>query len=194
MNTARGTYTPEKRRGLVAIGIRAGKSNRAIAKQLGVDEGTIRRDRAYLETPEHDRPTKRERTRKDPKPMYTIEDLASVMRQKGRVIKAVRHWIAEQHLVLHEIEYVIHEAGKRLFVGSDFVKTIPVPTEKPDELLITSRPNPEKWEDLIPNPDYWADWLARWLALCLPGQGDLYDQILRETSQWARDRAAGFVY
>ncbi len=85
MNMTRRKYTPEKRRILVAIGIRAGKSNRAMAKEIGVDEGTIRRDRAYLATPEHERPPKRERTMKakTPKPMYTVEDLASVMRQKG---------------------------------------------------------------------------------------------------------------
>lgn len=45
--------------------------------------------------------------------MYTVEDLATVMRQKGRVVKAAKHWTMEQGMVLNEIESVIHEAGKR---------------------------------------------------------------------------------
>lgn len=148
-----------------------------------------------LKTSEHERTSKLQRTTKTktPKPMYTVEDLATVMRQKGRVVKAAKHWTMEQGMVLNEIESVIHEAGKRLFVSREFVKTIPVPTQKPDELLIPSRPDTRSCGDFIPNPDYWAKWLARWLALCLPGQQQLYDQILRERSQWARDRAAGFV-
>jgi hypothetical protein len=97
-------------------------------------------------------------------------------------------------MVLDEIEHVLHDAGKQLFHGREFVKTLPIPTQKPEELLMPARPNPAKWGDLVPNPDYWSEWLARWLAVCLPGQGGLYELILRETSQWARDRAAGFVY
>ncbi len=97
-------------------------------------------------------------------------------------------------MVLNEIECVIHAAGKELFKGRHFVRSIQVPTQKPEELLIPSRPNTQNWGDFICGPDYWADWLARWMALCLPGQDELYDETLRETSQWARDRAAGFVY
>ena len=44
--------TPTERHKFVALGVKAGKSNRAIAKELGVDEGTVRRDRKFLATPE----------------------------------------------------------------------------------------------------------------------------------------------
>ena len=46
---------------------KAGKSNRAIAKELGVDEGTIRRDRKFLTTPEDQRPVKVPRPKKPQK-------------------------------------------------------------------------------------------------------------------------------
>ena len=35
---------PTERHEFVALRVKAGKSNRAIAKELGVDEGTVRRD------------------------------------------------------------------------------------------------------------------------------------------------------
>ena len=53
MNTTKTVPTqlsPTERRKRVALGVKAGKSNRAIAKELGVDEGTIRRDRKFLAT------------------------------------------------------------------------------------------------------------------------------------------------
>jgi DNA-binding NarL/FixJ family response regulator len=45
--------SPTQRRRFVALGVAAGKSNRAIVKELNVDEGTIRRDRRFLATPEN---------------------------------------------------------------------------------------------------------------------------------------------
>jgi hypothetical protein len=105
---------PEERRPLVAFGVHAGKSNRAIARELKVDEGTVRRDRKHLATPGHDRQVKKERPKKPrtPKPMYMVDDRASVIRHKGRVLRAVKHWIEEERMVLNEIEHVLHEAGK----------------------------------------------------------------------------------
>jgi DNA-binding NarL/FixJ family response regulator len=41
----RSSLSSEERRWLVAFGVHAGKSNRAIARELGVDDGTVRNDR-----------------------------------------------------------------------------------------------------------------------------------------------------
>lgn len=48
---------PAERRNLVALGIQAGKSNRMIAQELGVDEGTIRSDRKALGVTTSSNPT-----------------------------------------------------------------------------------------------------------------------------------------
>ncbi len=55
---------PTKRRELVDLGIKAGKSNRAIAKELGVDEKMIRLDRKFLATPVENRPSNAPRQKK----------------------------------------------------------------------------------------------------------------------------------
>jgi IS30 family transposase len=63
-NTIDKKLTPTERHDFVALGVKTGKSNRAIAKELGVDEGTVRRDRKFLATPENERPVKVPRPKK----------------------------------------------------------------------------------------------------------------------------------
>ncbi len=182
--------SPTERRLRVALGVRLRKSNRAIAKDLGVDEGTVRRDRKFLATPKHLRPVKKERPKKPKKvePAYNPDDPDSVERHFRRVSKALNVWIAEERMVLNEIEYVLHEAGKRLYFGWGKVKDLPVPAQRPAELLPVARPDGAAWGDFIPNPDFWADWLARWMALCLPRRHELHQRLLKETSLWARSQ------
>jgi hypothetical protein len=102
--------------------------------------------------------------------------------------KALRLWITEESMVLEEVEYVVHEAAKRLHFGRDSVRAIPVPTKSPAELMSTIRPRKFAADELVPGPDFWADWLARWLACCLPRQDALHERVLRETSLWARSQ------
>ena len=64
-------------------------------------------------------------------------------------------------MVLNEIEYVLHEVGKRLYLGGYLLRKVPVPTESPSELMSVARPDGSVWGDFIPNPDLWAAWLAR---------------------------------
>jgi transposase-like protein len=113
MNKIRSSYAPEERRRLVALGVQAGKSNRAIARELEIDEGTVRRDRRYLATPIHERPIRKERPRKIkvPVPIYTLDDRATVIRQKRRVLKVLKQWITEQRMVLYAIEEVLDKAS-----------------------------------------------------------------------------------
>jgi DNA-binding NarL/FixJ family response regulator len=54
-NNASLRLSPTERRHRVVLGVQAGKSNRAIAKELSVDEGTVRLDRKFLTTPENER-------------------------------------------------------------------------------------------------------------------------------------------
>jgi hypothetical protein len=156
-----------------------------LQKELNVDEGTVRRDKKLLEMPEYLRPARKERTKKL-KPVYDPIDTASLELHLQHISKALRLWIVEENMVLNEIEYVLHEAGKRLYLGRDLVNGIPEPTESPSKLMIVTRPDGSVWGDFVPNPDFWADWLGRWLARCLPRQHELHQRLLKETSLWAR--------
>ena len=104
------------------------------------------------------------------------------------IVDAVKLWIEEERMVLVEIHHVLHEAGKRLYSGRNMVRSLPVSTMPPSELIAALRPstsNRDK-DEIIPNPDYWAEWLARWLAVSLPRQDELRDKVLRNLSEWAK--------
>ncbi len=180
--------TPAERHKLVALGIRAAKSNRAIAKELGVDEGTIRRDRKFLATPAAERPIKAPRPVRPRKvrPAFNSEDSASRGLHFRRMTRVLRRWVLEEHMILPDVEHVVHEAGKRLFYSRESLKKLPVPTKSPTELLLLTRPANPVEDDMPSKLEFHADWLARWIACCLPREETLQDQLLRETSMWAR--------
>jgi transposase len=180
--------SPAKRRKYVELRVAIGKSNRAIAKELDVDEGTIRRDRKFLAIPEHEWPVKAPRPKKPKKvrPAKVLEPAEVSRRRFENMLDVVKHWINEQGFVLTEIEYVLEEAGKRLYQGRNIVRGLPDSPHSPAELLSMTRPNHEV-EDYMPvRLEYCVDWLARWIACCLPGDEARQDQFRREVSLWAR--------
>lgn len=186
--TPRLRRSPEERSKFVALRVKAGKSNRAIARELYLDEGTSRRDRKYLATPEHERPVKKPRPKKPKKVRPIKESSHSELRSRyfRNMLDMVKSWVYEQDLILPDIEYVVHEAGKRLYEGQDSVSQLPESPHSPAELLPNTRPNRDV-EDYMPDKlEYCADWLARWLACCLPRDEAGRDELLRETSIWAR--------
>jgi hypothetical protein len=110
------------------------------------------------------------------------------------MIRVLQDWIGEQGLILPDIEYVLHKAGKLLYEGREGANRLPEPSRSPAELLPLTRPNHDV-EDYMPAKlDYCAEWLARWLACCLPRKEDKQDEMLRQASIWARHDNAPFVY
>lgn len=102
---------PERRK-RVALGIEAGKSNRAIAKELGCDEILVRNDRDSLAMPVEDRPVKK------PKKVRPARELSPEEihdRRLKRLLAAADRWVAKERLQLHQVEYAVHEAGRLLY-------------------------------------------------------------------------------
>ena len=188
-----GQTTPLKlsqteRRKRVALGVQAGKSNRAIAKELDVDEGAVRRDRKFLSASVASVKTRSIRSN-EPRPVSSADNPGGAENgdlQMQSIFEAVKHWIKEEGMALVEIKYVLHRAGERLCSGREAVRSLPAPTMKPSELIAVARPRNRDKDEIIPNRDFWADWLARWLALCLPRQEELQEELLQETSLWSR--------
>jgi hypothetical protein len=180
--------SPPERCKFVALRVEAGKSNRAIARELDVDEGTIRRDRKFLATPESERPVRAPRPKKprQTRPVTEEERTELSRRRFKRMLIVVRRWIVDQGLILPDIEYVLHEAGRHLHQERGLVNQLPDSPHSPVDLLPMTRPNREV-EDYMPAKlDYCAEWLARWLACCLPRDEARQDEFLRAASIWAR--------
>jgi hypothetical protein len=169
--------TPTERRKLVDLGIKAGKSNRAIAKEVDVDERMIRLDRKFLATPENERPFKIPRPKKPKSPQLHWKQM----------LTAVKRWITQEGLIRPDLElFVLPEADKLLHRNRRTQSQLQEPVKSPDELLSLTRP-PYAVEDYMPSKlGFYAEWLAEWLACCLPREEQLQDEFLRQTSIWAR--------
>ena len=176
-------HNPPERRKRVALGIEAGKSNRAIAKELGCDEKLVRNDRHFLATPVEDR------LEKKPKKVRPVRQLSPKEihdRDLKELLAAADRWVAEQRLQLNQVEYAVHEAGKLLYYAKGALNNIPVLAGTPYELFALVIPIETEQDYDAAGLDFWAKWLARWLAVCAPGDEALQDEVLREMSKRAR--------
>src|SRR5580698_3187144 len=101
--------TIAERRQLVALGVKAGKSNRSLARELNVDEKIIRLDRQALAKPPEERPNKIAR------PMLVKKEavLSPEKLHERRVqalLRVAQRWIADERLQVIDVEYAVHEA------------------------------------------------------------------------------------
>jgi hypothetical protein len=85
------------------------------------------------------------------------------------MLKVVGLWVAQEGLILPDLEsFLLPEAGKLLYYHRHSQSRLPVPFKSPDELLPLTRPT-YAVEDYMPAKlSFYAEWLARWLACCLP--------------------------
>src|ERR1700756_4948815 len=87
-------YSPEKRRELVSGTLGSGLSNRAIAKELGVDEATIRNDRKVLSMPSGE--LKKPGRPREWRPRYDPSDPESREKYKAAALKTLLIWFRDQ--------------------------------------------------------------------------------------------------
>lgn len=109
------------------------------------------------------------------------------------LLKVSQSWIVAQTAVLSDVEYILDKTGKLLYGYAHALRNIPISPSSPSELLARARPK-KAAEDDVSGLEFLGDWLARWLVLCLPGEEELQDDVLRETSIWARSPQHRFVY
>jgi hypothetical protein len=114
-------------------------------------------------------------------------------RRLKELLEVGQGWIYEQTSVLSNVEYILDKAGRFLYRERFIVENLPVSFRTPSELLAWARPK-EPVEDDATGLEYIANWFARWLALCLPREDELQDEVLREISTWARSPPYRFVY
>ena len=131
-------HSPTERRRHVELGVKAGKSNRAIARELGVDEGTVRRDRKFLATPPMERLVRVPILKKQ-RPVREVSPDERRRRHRQSLLEAAQLWITqERDMLLPHVEHVLDEAGKLLYLHGLNLRGIPISTKKPSELLVLS--------------------------------------------------------
>ncbi len=192
MRRAKTQLTPTERRERVALLVTAGKSNRAIAARLGVDESTIRRDRRFLEKAAKERsvkPAKRLRVQLPPRPLRPDPLRKQRMDQ---LVEVAQSWFEKRTGVLSDVEYILDKAGKLLYAYRHKLPATATYPGTPSELLALARPKPI--EDDVTGLESQSVWFARWLALCLPRDEESQDEVLRGVSIWARSTWGRFVY
>ena len=178
--------SPAERRQRVAVGVKAGKSNRAIAKELvstrersGGTESTSRRPRtSALSGCQGQRRSGRS---------GSLAPTKRRQRHQQHMLKVVQLWITQEGLLLPDLDlFVLPKAGKLLHQHRHSLSQLPEPVKSPDELLSLTRPTYAVEEYMPAKLGFYAEWLARWLACCLPREEELQDEVLRQISIRAR--------
>jgi hypothetical protein len=164
-----------------------------IAAELGVDEATVRRDLRFLAVPVEERRVTPPKKPPSERPLRTLSPDKLRKRRMKELLKVSQSWIVAQTAVLSDVEYILDKTGKLLYGYAHALRNIPISPSSPSELLARARPK-KAAEDDVSGLEFLGDWLARWLVLCLPGEEELQDDVLRETSIWARSPQHRFVY
>jgi hypothetical protein len=188
ISTRDGKLPPAERRKMAALGAAAGRSNRTIAKELGVSEVTIRRDLKHLAMPEGERPPRVPRLKPVREQLLFHEMSADQHRHHlKRILKLARFWIVQEGFTLNELEeFILPEAGKHLYRYRGPLSKVRDTPESPEQLLLSTRPTRVIEQDMSAKLVFCAEWLARWLALCLPREQDQQEEVLRQISLEAR--------
>jgi hypothetical protein len=165
---------------------RLAKSNRAIGKELGVDEKMVRLDRRFLATPVEDRPPPAAPPKKPTKERPVRELTPEKIREQRMqsLLEVAQLWITREGLILPDIEFILDKAGKLLYKDRLSLKNIPISLRSPSELIVSARP--ERTEDDVTGLEHYGKWFARWLALCLQGEEELQDDVRRQILKWAQ--------
>ncbi len=152
-----------ERRRIVALPANREMSNGALARELGVSEGTIRRDRKILAMAlsEPLRPTS---WQPQPEPEIVPTLLSwDRPRDRSRILNAAARWIGQQDLSREHVSLIVFRArGCLTRAGSSCDSRI----GDPEAIIEMARPRNHNWRDL----NSYADWLVAWLNCCLPDQ------------------------
>ena len=102
------------------------------------------------------------------------------------MLAAAKEWIAQVGVVLADVEWIVDETGKQLFLNRAELANLPRPTKSPEEFTFDVKPRGDV-EDYMPEKLYFLrDWLARWLASCLPRQEEAQEEMLRQVLRLAK--------
>ena len=158
-------HSPEKRREMVSGMRSAGMSNRAIAKELGVDEATIRNDLKALAMPAGER--KKPGRPREWRPRYDPSDPESRDKYKAAAMTALLRWFRDQGVSRPYLQQVLDIVPRRNYFERIDSLSPGLPVRRFDELFELTRPKLQPHDN-----DQWIEliilWCRRWLFAALP--------------------------
>ncbi|HKV90936.1 MAG TPA: hypothetical protein VJW20_00160 [Candidatus Angelobacter sp.] len=177
----------------VQIGVAARKSNRQIAKQLGVDEGTVRRDRLTLRLSKEDirrvksgaavEPLLRKHERQQAATARERHEAAERESQflSNRLAKRIDHWLNQFNMLPVD---KIHVVGgiDRWSWEFQTPKRISVPDSQIESTIECVKPKADYLKEAFAVIEFAKEWLFRWIVLVEPDR-DIRDRALTKARQ-----------
>jgi len=176
----------------VQVGIAAGKSNRQIAKQLDVDEGTIRRDRLTLLLSKEEVQAVRAGAAVEPLLRKQQRQKAATAREKheaaeresqfltNRLVKLITNWLNQFNLIAPDKLHVMEVDQWSWNHGTRSASYIP--DSKIRATIEATKPKADNLEETFALIEYLKEWLFRWIVLIEPDR-DVRDRALTKIRQ-----------
>jgi len=172
----------------VQMGVAAGKSNREIAKQLGVDEGTVRRDRRTLLLSEPEiqaveagaavEPLLRKQERQKAATARERHEAAERGNQflTNRMTKLIANWLNGFSLIVPDMLHIIMGVDRPSWeYGTRRIAY--VPDSKIKATIEATKPKADDDLETFALIEFLRVWLFRWMVLVEPDR-DIRDRAL----------------
>ncbi|MGC2742284.1 MAG: hypothetical protein WA672_03795 [Candidatus Angelobacter sp.] len=172
----------------VQIGVIAGKSNRQIAKQLGVDEGTVRRDRLTLLLSKEEvqavksgapvQPLLRNQKRRKAATARAKQEAAERESRflTKRLAKLIDRWLGKFSMIEVDKLHVVRGVDRWSW-EFQAPRRICIPNSKIDATIESAKPTADHLTELFALIEYAKEWLFRWIVIVEPDK-DVRDRAL----------------
>jgi len=172
----------------VQVGVAAGKSNRQLAKELGFDEGTIRRDRLTLLLSKEEVHAVRAGAAVEPLLRKQERRKAATAREKqeaaeresqfltNRLAKLIANWLNEFNLIPADKLHIIMGVDQWSWQHGTR-PTSYIPESKIKATIEATRPKADSHLEVFALIEFLKEWLFRWMVFIEPDL-DIRDRAL----------------